>query len=488
MLTFNFPQTLRALTVQMVQRRTVLVMESGGSVNIDPGQKPISGFPNKYGDKYCYHLNGKGSLTRKSGSIDSKGPDNYGQYSSSYSVSGKTLFSDGSLVEPLSFGSSATLSYSQISYQYSADLSASYTGQLVNWSISNVRMYPHSSIEAHFPDDSGTFNAPPNTRTSKRIELICDKSKISSWVGSLTFHFNVEISPVFASGFYLDERKDVNKYLESIVYDDFNFGYSRLALMYAQDWVRSEKQAQLVTNATSKLKYIDINSLAYIDDCRHLRKTTRQLMKTVRSIRSPKSWANAWLSVRYGLPLFIQDSSKIIQAARKAHRTKGSRQRIKTSLSSVYQSPLVNGEINIESHCCIKLDLTSPPTNEFYQTTRSLDLYPSLSNLWDLIPYSFVVDWVIPVDNSLQRLDAAVDILNFPIGAGIVSHKAVLPLVSDQWFGTASLSLYIRENFSQAALSRLPLSWKDITFDPDINLKRGIDTLSLMVQRWAKQR
>lgn len=33
------------------------------------------------------------------------------------------------------------------------------------------------------------------------------------------------------------------------------------------------------------------------------------------------------------------------------------------------------------------------------------DLWPTLGNSWDLIPFSFVVDWFVDVESILERID-----------------------------------------------------------------------------------
>lgn len=51
------------------------------------------------------------------------------------------------------------------------------------------------------------------------------------------------------------------------------------------------------------------------------------------------------------------------------------------------------------------------------------DLALSLDNVWDLIPYSFVVDWFVPLGDYLSQIDASVYYSTLPIIDVIYSIK-----------------------------------------------------------------
>jgi len=50
--------------------------------------------------------------------------------------------------------------------------------------------------------------------------------------------------------------------------------------------------------------------------------------------------------------------------------------------------------------------LKDNPIAVVFNALESLGLNPSAANLWDLIPFSFVVDWFLPIGSVLSRLDA----------------------------------------------------------------------------------
>jgi len=51
-------------------------------------------------------------------------------------------------------------------------------------------------------------------------------------------------------------------------------------------------------------------------------------------------------------------------------------------------------------------------------------LYPEMMNLWDIIPYSFVVDWFVPIGDLLTDMDNYLTVKNyFPVEYCIMSEK-----------------------------------------------------------------
>ena len=68
-----------------------------------------------------------------------------------------------------------------------------------------------------------------------------------------------------------------------------------------------------------------------------------------------------------------------------------------------------------KSYTCNKL---AGLTDEFYVKCVSMGIFPTMANLWDTVPLSFVIDWVLPIGDYLskaadERFLEAFDIVNF---------------------------------------------------------------------------
>lgn len=143
--------------------------------------------------------------------------------------------------------------------------------------------------------------------------------------------------------------------------------------------------------------------------------TTLSTGKTNRQIH------NLWLEYRYGWRLLLKD---IVDALSALHdmRTSGIRQRVKVTATSETAYRSDNNELFadpmgqnarcrlIYSHE-VKEILGLTYTMNYIETTPGLSTLAQLgitnpmSVAWELIPYSFVADWFIPVSSYLSALD-----------------------------------------------------------------------------------
>jgi len=85
------------------------------------------------------------------------------------------------------------------------------------------------------------------------------------------------------------------------------------------------------------------------------------------------------------------------------------------------------GIVNLEHHSKVRLDYVMD--NDLYQTLGQLGITNPLHALWDRVPWSFVVDWFIPVGNYLGNLDAD---LGWQFKAGSITRfsKFRIPTIS----------------------------------------------------------
>jgi hypothetical protein len=110
--------------------------------------------------------------------------------------------------------------------------------------------------------------------------------------------------------------------------------------------------------------------------------------------------------------------------------------------------------------------------------------------MWDFIPYSFVLDWFIPIGETLAHLDLREDIDLFGAKVAILSSKA-----------TRSLSTYVHRYYGDQEFNiQLALSFKvynrwhedptisvpTIEFANGLNLRRGADGFALLVQKSSR--
>lgn len=203
----------------------------------------------------------------------------------------------------------------------------------------------------------------------------------------------------------------------------------------------------LSQNCLDQLRYVDVNTISYVNE---LRDVTRMIPK-MGSIRNPKTWANAFLCLRYGLNLTVQDTLALRDGVRKCLQT------IKEAplWHSVASSRISRGFIGTipytaEYHYKVYYE---PYPNDAMGLIRSMTnwgVYPTLKNCWDLIPLSFVIDWFVNVSSLLGRIDSTLYSQYYTVLSVCRSRKITMDLPvshlvsSPLWQGMVTLTAYQR--------------------------------------------
>jgi hypothetical protein len=167
-------------------------------------------------------------------------------------------------------------------------------------------------------------------------------------------------------------------------------------------------------------------------------KATGKLLEHARRLKPPGGFgstrdvANGYLQYKYGWKPLMSDIFKIadesirvvvnnlqsIKAAAKIPK-EGTSRVIYSSIHGVSNVPinrkLLKGSL---SGCCIGVTLEVPTSS--FQLNRWASLNP-VSIAWELIPYSFVVDWFVDIGSSLRNVETAC-LYNTQFRAGFVSE------------------------------------------------------------------
>lgn len=175
---------------------------------------------------------------------------------------------------------------------------------------------------------------------------------------------------------------------------------------------------------------VSINSLAYAKDIISLKSEIESVADLIKGWKNPKTYLKSFLSYKYGVPLTISDTKKLVLAIQnfssdaavwnKSYSVVKSQSSDNPSLNyrsssgfcrtfhyKVYYVPVDNGVLN-----CIR-------------TLMDWDVWPTLQNDWDLIPLSFVADWFVGVDQLCNRIDASIYSQYLDVKSVVRSTKSV---------------------------------------------------------------
>lgn len=190
--------------------------------------------------------------------------------------------------------------------------------------------------------------------------------------------------------------------------------------------------------ADAALKFTG-NTGSLIKELIQLKETLLDLYKLLQGEVSLDSLADLWLSARFGLKLTYQDTVELA----------------KSFLNEVHSpSRLYNvargGHTQIASARC-KLYFDPNTRNQFASVMSKLmewDLFPSLANVWDIVPYSFVVDWFIDIEGILSSIDSRTYLSVMEVFATCYTVKNTWVRRSSTWLGlngSFRFSHFIRE-------------------------------------------
>ena len=234
------------------------------------------------------------------------------------------------------------------------------------------------------------------------------------------------------------------------------------------------------------IRYLSVNSLAFIEDLKKLKATFTPLLRVWKKPLNPKSWSNLWLSYRYGIRLTISDVLEISDAVEKWSKSKVKpfgTCRSRFSDSSVLED---GTEVDIEVHQKVYYTAISGPVDKLVHISRQWDLYPSWENLWDLVPLSFVVDWFVKLNDILHKVDLGTDLDRLPIEYVLYSSKVTAAEGKPRVTSQTCLQL-VAKNYQRWSESSLTSPIKPPDKEQAAALPfHIIDGTSLLIQRLSR--
>lgn len=126
-----------------------------------------------------------------------------------------------------------------------------------------------------------------------------------------------------------------------------------------------------------------------------------------RKISIPTRLQDAWLAYRYTYQTTRLDAEEAIKFMHRNADLGGLSREIKTYGQSTNVISFKNvGAVSMTCRCTLKVTPKEVSTLEkVWRALYTYGLQPNFYVVWDMIPYSFIVDWLIPVGDVLQTVD-----------------------------------------------------------------------------------
>lgn len=193
--------------------------------------------------------------------------------------------------------------------------------------------------------------------------------------------------------------------------------------------------------ANSALQFTG-NAIPLVKEILQLKETLLDLYHLLQGEVSIDSLANLWLSARYGIRLTLSDLTDLISSIKKQLREAKSPRRPISACRGGASTDLV------EAHAKLYYDTVNH--NVLARAINWLmvwDIFPTLTNAWDLVPYSFVVDWLVDVEGFLEAFDTRTLLSTMKIFSSCITTKYTWSSQSAKlhgYVGNVSWTRYIR--------------------------------------------
>lgn len=201
---------------------------------------------------------------------------------------------------------------------------------------------------------------------------------------------------------------------------DGYFSESTIAWWVTQVFGRGQRDNPLfgdaVRQAANDARYYDVNGLEFLkelpDFLRALRNPTRELLRII-GRPDPKNLADAYLSYKYGARLTVNDAASIRDGLvyEFSQIAKTERNAIAQGASSeafTQHMTLSGRQITGQRTAHVRIDYQKRDdyTSRLLAMMDSSGILPTPKALWELVPFTFVVDWFLDTSNYLDVLSS----------------------------------------------------------------------------------
>jgi hypothetical protein len=218
---------------------------------------------------------------------------------------------------------------------------------------------------------------------------------------------------------------------------------------------------------------------------------TKELYKAYRRFVSPdgvldvKSLAGTLQRIREAYEKAFCSFSSVVRAKSKVGK-------MKIDVSK-FVDPLEVSDVEYQTTVSIRYHNRRQDAQPVLNVLRQMDLYPTATNIWDAIPYSFVVDWFIPVEELLEQVDVWEQLSWLDIISYTKSIKATCTAsinLADS--GLSGLVLGDKLDYTITFYQRVVQShldtpvWDSSLRFTDKSAKHVPELTALMVQKWGR--
>lgn len=221
-------------------------------------------------------------------------------------------------------------------------------------------------------------------------------------------------------------------------------------LNLSKDDIVFPEWTDLGDDAADGIRQLSINTLAYIRDLKSVCSTLKATLFLKANVTSIEAWTNWWLSARWGDRLTVKDTYDLCTYAagrisNQFHNWKHDYY-VTQSQGHATGTTLYSPDSVLEIHRYLKLYYRPKHDGVIGNIIRGAmqwDVWPTLENAWDLIPFSFVADWFVGIGAFLGDIDRYELMLLHDVLSVLTSSKSIYSFPSVEFYGFKSSNFTI---------------------------------------------
>lgn len=208
--------------------------------------------------------------------------------------------------------------------------------------------------------------------------------------------------------------------------------------------------AAMAEALSSQVDFTTSNGIAYGLDAKDIVSSAKGDLEGLKALAKGapgklKIASKLFLSVHYGWKLMAADTLEFSKAFQEFSKNSTRRVHYSTTGSSQGQR---RGGFTLQksvAHCSIYYDPYAQIASETLKLAEAMDVVPDLSNVWDMIPFSFVVDWFTNIGELAEGVDALFTLAQeHKVLGTIQSTKEVYEYHADNGIGSYKYTFYDR--------------------------------------------
>lgn len=184
---------------------------------------------------------------------------------------------------------------------------------------------------------------------------------------------------------------------------------------------------ELAMSASGKIASNQANMYEFISELRN----PKQLIPKLKNLGRLKNAAENYLTLNYGILPTISDLKEIFGAFKKSKYYDKNKFSVVTAVDHQHVEVGLNREFESIRRLKLAVGDNDSQLEKILSNMENMGVLPTFQNLWDLVPFSFVIDWFVDVGNFLERVDSRLRLARLDIQYVTQSQKSIRTVYSN---------------------------------------------------------